>query len=786
MRLFSRFVSPAAIEKWWVKTPGQLRVYSKTLWAVWSDGIYLTAWPRAALLLPCMALLLGIVEGATHWSLLTIGNDTVDVSFAAVIFAQFLPLLFVAVLLGSSSAHLGLMVVSGYALGDYLIAGPFLTISNWNPISGFLCLRVPQLLCYFLFFAVAAAPAIAGSALLHPFSRRLAGDRLFSLIVRTAALAAVTMTLVYGWTLVAPLVFRMVWSWAGQGPPISVKYFREVLNPWLPITAGIGIVIRNVLVWRTRNDERLQERTRRLFNEAALVDRRTAWPRHLPPWFRALLTAAWSAFLLVGMMTTWPVAALVCTGLMTLFLLRNCILPKVAMWARWTRKITAVPLIFRLALVVGASYFSTRELLHIPGWAISQNSTPGQFGILLACAAASLLTNLFVIPYAPEGSVATTQSVSVPLATPAIRVAVQVLLLVLFLFLPLHAFAVCMDPSCCFGADSGGADGPFGALGGGFGLGGGGGIGGSGEGGPGSEGGGPDGGPEGGGDEPAPSSNGGPSGEGGGGSSASGSSSDQGSGNAGSFGSASSPGDSGSSGPGSTSDQGSGNAGPGSLSSPGDSGSSAPGSSSDQGSGNAGSGSASSPGDSGSSGQSSTSDQGSGNAGPGSASSPGDSGSSGPGTGSDQGSDNASSPGSESSSNPSNSSPGLTPDDSGSDDQQQLANDLSQDAARNQIAANDFQQQVSDDQQEANDLNQLADQAQDPSDVAKLRQAANDETQQAADAQQLANEASSDAQKESNAAAQIRADEATTNGTQGTTTNQPPPPPQEYVGPKKP
>ena len=487
--LYSRFSSPAAIENWWVKIPGRLRVYSQALWAVWSDGIYLTAWPRVALLLPWTALLLGFVEGATHWSLLTIGNDKVSLSFAAVIFAQFVPLLFVAVLLGSTSAHLGLMVISGYALGDYLIAGPFLTISSWNPISGFLCLRVPQLLCYLLFFAVAAAPPIAGSALLNPFSHRLAGDRPLFIIFRTAALAAVTMTLVYGWTLVAPLVFRMVWSWAGQGPPISVKYFREVLNPWLPITAGIGIVTRNVLVWRTQNDKQLQERTRRMFKEAALADRRAAWPRHLPPWFRAMLTAAWSAFLLVGMMTTWPVAALVCAGLMSLFLLRNCILPKLTSWARWTQRITAVPLIFRLALVVAASYFSTRGLLQIPGWAISQNSRPGQFGTLLACAAASLLINLFVIPYAPEGSVATIRRVSVPLATPAIRVAVQVLLLVVFLFLPLHAFAVCMDPSCCFGADNGGAGGPFGALGGGFGLGGGGGIGGSGEGGPGGEGG---------------------------------------------------------------------------------------------------------------------------------------------------------------------------------------------------------------------------------------------------------------------------------------------------------
>jgi hypothetical protein len=367
------FFSFAAIETRWVNIPGQLRIYSQTLWAVCSDGAYLTAWP-------CVAM---ILEGATHWSLLTLGNDKVSISDPAVIFAQFVPLLFIAVLLGCLSAHLGPMVASGYARGDYLVAGPVLTVLNCKPISGFLCLRVPQLLCYLLFFVVAAAPAITGSELLRPFARRLAGDGLVSVAVHTAALAGVTMTLIYGWTLTAPLIFRVVWSWPGQDPTISVKYFREVLNPWLPITAGLGIVARSVLLWRTRDDEQVLDRTRRVLKQAALADQRTAWPHHPPTWFRAVRTAAWLAFLLSGMMTTWLLAALVCSCLVAPFLLRNCILPKVGLWAMWTRKIIAVPLDFRIAFVVVATYFATRGLLQIPGWSILANAVPWQFGILL-------------------------------------------------------------------------------------------------------------------------------------------------------------------------------------------------------------------------------------------------------------------------------------------------------------------------------------------------------------------------------------------------------------------
>jgi len=799
----SRVFSPAVLEAWWVQIPGKLRPYSQTLWAVWSDGMYLTAWPRAALVLPWAALLLGFVEGATHWSLLTLGNDKVSLSDPAVIFAQCAPMLFIVALLGSLSAQLGLMLASGYALGDYLIAGPVLTILNPNPISGFLYLRVPQLLCYALFLTLAATPPLASSGLLHPFARRLAGNRLFSVIVRTAALAAVTMTLVYGWTLVAPLVFRVVWSWPGQGPPISVKYFREVLNPWLPITAGLGIVARTVLGLRTRDDQQLQARTRRVLRQAALADGRAAWPRRLPAWFRATLSAAWPAFLLAGMMTTWPLAALVCSALVGLFLLRNCVSPKIGFWARWTRKVTVIPLIFRIAIVVVATYFVTQGLLQIPGWTISQNAVPGQFGIVLACAAASLLINFVVIPYAPAGSTAAAERAPVLETAPEMRVAVQVLLLVFFLFLPLHALAVCNDPSCCFGGDNGGAGGPLGAMGGGMGMGAAGGIGGSGEGGSGGEGGGSSGGPDGGGDDPAPSSDGGPSGEGGGGgggSSASGSSPDQGTGNAGGPGSASSPGDSGNSAPGSGSGQGTSDAGPGPTSSPGDSGNSAPSSSSGQGTGDTG--------------------------GPGSASSPDDSGST---DGQQQYSaDQLQKAADDFQQQASQDQTAANYLQQQASQEQADANALQQGAKEDDISASALRQLASEDQQSASELNQAANDAENPAEAAALHQLANEAaeqaaydqqganqaeqeaaeyqqlanqaaqeaadlrnganqaTQEAAQDRQLANELSSDAQAQRNAAAPMNADQPTAGGTQGSPTSQPPPPPYNYSGPKKP
>src|SRR5436853_2455366 len=60
------------VDLWWVRVPARLRQFSTLLWAAWSDGIYLTAWPRLATFLVFAVFLFGFVEGSTHWSYRTI------------------------------------------------------------------------------------------------------------------------------------------------------------------------------------------------------------------------------------------------------------------------------------------------------------------------------------------------------------------------------------------------------------------------------------------------------------------------------------------------------------------------------------------------------------------------------------------------------------------------------------------------------------------------------------------------------------------------------------------
>src|SRR5437588_3875172 len=149
------------IDRWWVDIPGVLRRYSLLVSETWSDGIYLTAWPLPSVLAPLLVLLIGLIEGATHWSFLI--NDTVSFGQPAIAFTELLPLMIFTAAMGAISANLGLMLVLGYALGDLLIFGSIsantaaLNLPD-NPLLAFIYLRVPQLVSYGLFFLLAVMP----------------------------------------------------------------------------------------------------------------------------------------------------------------------------------------------------------------------------------------------------------------------------------------------------------------------------------------------------------------------------------------------------------------------------------------------------------------------------------------------------------------------------------------------------------------------------------------------------------------------------------------------------
>jgi hypothetical protein len=58
----SGFRFPANLDRYWVHVPGRLRRYSAPLAAAWSDGLYLTAWPRLSVWLSLILFFLGMLD----------------------------------------------------------------------------------------------------------------------------------------------------------------------------------------------------------------------------------------------------------------------------------------------------------------------------------------------------------------------------------------------------------------------------------------------------------------------------------------------------------------------------------------------------------------------------------------------------------------------------------------------------------------------------------------------------------------------------------------------------
>jgi hypothetical protein len=449
--------SPKILDRWWVRIPAQLRSYSAVFSTAWADGMYLTVWPRWAMLLSFFSLAFGFLEGASHWSFLTI-DATRAASPPAIVFAQMLPLLVIAVVVGALSANAGTMLVLGYAIGDFVFAGPQLQLSGNAILPQFFYLRLPQLISYFFFFLLAAVPILLAKPLLSGLNRRIQGADTASVVVRTGAAATVQAALAYGWTLAAVMVIRISWAWAGQYPPLSEKYYLEATDPWLPVAAAAGVLMRGWLTHRAQSSKTLQARVRELLLALYAAEQRSSLSRRFPAWARIVLTALVMTLLTAGYINSLLLGAFVFVVYGSILVARTCFLPRLGIWTRWTGAVGKVPLIVRLALVMLAGYLITKSVLALPGQATQLNGVPGQFGPEIASA---LLALLLAGALLPQTSASTAQKSPIgkphaaPKGTQLRNVGTQLMLLgSLVLLITSRAYAdICLDPRCCFGAD---------------------------------------------------------------------------------------------------------------------------------------------------------------------------------------------------------------------------------------------------------------------------------------------------------------------------------------------
>jgi hypothetical protein len=445
---------PIAAGTWWTEIPGRLHRYSRFASAISSDGIYLSAWPRTSAIVMVATVLFGLFEGATHWSPVVIDSTRLSTSIPAVSFMQMMPLLFVTAFIGALSANLGLMMVVGFAAGDYLIAGPALTLDPWAPIPDFFRLRVPQLYSYGIFVALAVLTTIFAFALLNASIPRFRTKGRLWIVLRIAAAAVLQGLLVYLWILIAPTTLRVTWAWAHRIPPIAVSDYKRMLIPWLPATAAIGTLLRAVLVYMARSkpsrNEALSKLSRRLWQS----DQDVAVTRKMPLWLRSLLAALIVTLLLAGMIGNWWLVALVLLASAGICLLRNCLLPELRWWKKWSALMNRVPIALRVAIAYLTAYFLTSFLLRLPGWTLRENNVPGDFRVILGCIGIGLLVAVVLVPYVPEPTAINASDPGSLSVSPRFVHAIRVLLLVTVIGASVHVYAICLDPFCCYSSPS--------------------------------------------------------------------------------------------------------------------------------------------------------------------------------------------------------------------------------------------------------------------------------------------------------------------------------------------
>ncbi|HYR78193.1 MAG TPA: hypothetical protein VEM96_20455 [Pyrinomonadaceae bacterium] len=437
-----------AVEFWWVEIPGKLRRYSTLLWAAWSDGIYLTAWPRITSILTVAVFLFGFIEGGTHWSPITIWDQHMSAD-PAVAFAQMPYLLVVGVVLGSLSANLGLTLVLGYALGDFFWAGPPNFLMTDLAVARFFYLRVPQLVSYLLFFTLTVTPILTTKILVFASDRRVREWK----ILKAGLMAVVQALLLWEWTFFAPMVFRVMWSWPGRPAQVTVGYFHDVTAQWLMISGVAAVIVRQILSAILEKREAVASRALRL--TAQLLE-----PLRVPAWKAAVISALLITLLMSGFVDSFNLGAVVFVCIAVFLLVRAYVLPKGSLWMKWQQFVRRYPALLRLAVAVVATYLVTQAVLTVPALSAARNGVPGQFGVELVCLGLGLFFLFTFLPEGLFGSLEDRESERIEGAPitlpPQVAVAVRMIAVVFLVLLATKkAFATCLDPACCFQGDSG-------------------------------------------------------------------------------------------------------------------------------------------------------------------------------------------------------------------------------------------------------------------------------------------------------------------------------------------
>ncbi|MBW3615848.1 MAG: hypothetical protein KY439_11155 [Actinobacteria bacterium] len=339
---------------WWVGLPLVCRRLSASLFAYLLDGVWIFAFrPLAAVATP-VAAVAGVVVGAT-----TAGYSVAP--FESVLLVS------LVVVVGTFSAHLGLALVTGLAVGDFFLVGRDWTIeptSSFGLPTGSPGLldeglvgalareRLPLVIGYALLAVVAVGiPALVKGLLAQlPVPSRWPTGVQVGLSV--AGHAGLTYFFVDFWVIATPVLIRPMWVW-----PLDQVSTRSVSLALVQPLQGNGSVVvalavaaslaRMAVQWHVALDRRRAARM------SALQERLRRWagvpspPGRIRRLGRVVWRTAAGTLLLAGMLATWADAVVLATVLFVAGLVQLGVVP--VPMGEWPVTAARIPLLVRMA-----------------------------------------------------------------------------------------------------------------------------------------------------------------------------------------------------------------------------------------------------------------------------------------------------------------------------------------------------------------------------------------------------------------------------------------------------
>lgn len=370
-------------EFWWNHLPMHVSRFSLKLAASLADGLYLTQWRTVGAFAPPLSLLLGFLIGWFHFAP---GNTFT--------FSIWVMALMVAI--SSFSAGLGAWLWLGYAIGDFILF-PHLQNPDWLNFNTWLIVRVPLILSYILLANLLVSIPLTSFAL-----RRYTLNSFKTFInvrmVTEAGLQAILCgTLVFLWSQSIPILIRPVYTWQGNSPPVpAIAPLQSNAQILIALAAILGAT-RIVLEYRAFNDPKVSEHGKKLQQKIAERDK-SSWS--LPATIALPLKAAFTTFMLSGMLTNWVEAIILGVSLLLTMLLRKNLPTKMA---GWTSLVSRVPLLLRLIVVSTINYFLALKVLEVM-W----NNTSTFFPIIISTIFGIILFSLLMpIPRSHSQNIAT-------------------------------------------------------------------------------------------------------------------------------------------------------------------------------------------------------------------------------------------------------------------------------------------------------------------------------------------------------------------------------------------